>query len=419
MVEWVLDWCEKGFFPKVTLVVDPDSESEIRTFVNNYQTKLQTGSSSNYKEEIYSSEINVIVLNKSDKNGHILYHIYRNGIGDFDNFIILPCDFITDLPPQVLIENYRNKNDNDIGVVVHYKNTLEIEDKKNKVFPPSYTVYNESNNILLDLYQKEDIDFHKSLKIRTQMCWRYPNSVVSTKLLNSAIFFGSTKIFQVFEQEPKFNEAYFNNHCVTKVIRDLARRSWKHSTLLDTIGLHIIPEVATFLRINNNHVWMEANRYQMQQNVKAIISNGGAPNQPKDKLAANIGIDSTIGENTTLGERTSVKKTVIGDNCVVGKRVKLTGTLIMNNVVLEDDIQLENCIIGNDVKIHSKTKLVNCFVESTHEVANNTVSKGETLYSLSLEGLVYDISDTSGSDSEESSDDEIEYGDNSDGLFDY
>lgn len=442
IIENVLDWCELAFFPKVTLIVDESSEADIKAYVDQYKSKLsKINQDKQSHDEIspYISEINLVSL-QSDFSGNVIHYLYKNHRQlQLDNFIILPCDLITNLPPQVLIEAYRNKNDNDIGLLVSYRNTLAIEDKKNRIFPNNYTIYAElpdDQKHFLDYYSHDDINFHKALKLRTQMCWRYPNSIISSKLLNGSIFFGSgLEIFKIFDENPeKFTEQYFNSRSITKVIRDLSRRSWKHSKPLQTIGFLIVPEKATFFRVNNTPVLMEANRYLMQKQAASNAQNNNH-NTQKDKAAANVGIDSLVGENTTLGERTNVKKTVIGKNCKIGKRVRLTGNLIMDNVTIEDDVQLENCIIGSNVIIHSKLKLFNCNVESKHEIQNGSHFKGETLLSLTLEELVDedglesdevmsgDLNDSDESDegdSEESSEfDEEEYGDNSDGLFDY
>lgn len=426
MIDKVLDWCELAFFPKVTLVVDSDSSEDILLALDDYKqrlSKLQKEKPIGDDVSSYTTQIDILTID-GEFSGSVLYYIYQQQ-HDYDNFVLLPCDFMTNLPPQVLIEAYRNKNDNDVGLLVHYRNKLNIEDKKNKIFPANYTIYSESaddQTKLLDLYSSDDIDFHKALKIRTQMCWRYPNSIISKKLLNSSIFFASNDLFKIFDSDKdKFNDYYFSCRSITKIIRDVARRSWKHSQLYETIAFLVVPEIATFFRINNVPVLMEANRYVMQQQAIQQAKQQTNP-ATKDKLAANVGIDSLVGENTTLGERTNVKKTVIGKNCKIGKRVKLTGNLIMDNVTIEDDVQLENCIIGNDVIIHTKSKLTNCNVESTHEVASGSQHKGENLLRLSLEGLVED--DTSESDSEEDDDESgsefsEEYDDNSDGLFDY
>lgn len=435
MIEYVLDWCDRAFFPKVTVVTDSSSKEEIESAIELYKTrkfkKNQEESDENEGSERevleFINAINVLGID-GENSGQVLYLMNKmSAFKPYNNFVLLPCDFITNLPPQVLIEAYRNREDVDLGLLVNYRNQLEIEDKKFKIFPKNYTLYTElpdGKTQLLDYASAEDVDFHKALQIRSQMTWRYPNTTISTKLLNASIFFGSTQMFKIFEEnEAKFNETYFQHRSITKVIRDLARRSWKHSKTKETVGLLILPHQATFFRINNTPVLMEANRYLMK---KQAMTKAQQPNNSKDKLLAHVGIDSLIGEGTQLGEKTNVKRSVVGSNCIIGKRVKLTGTLVLNNVTIEDDAQLENCIIGNGALIRSKVKLTNCNVESTNEVAKGTQSKGDTLLCFSLEGLVegesvMDLESESDDESDSGSEEdyEDEYADNDDGLFAY
>lgn len=435
MIEYVLDWCERAFFPKITVVSDEESYDAINTALEEYKLSKTNKNKLEGEAEIlgsaedvyqYTSSIDLIALN-TGSNGEIINHLYTSKmIYPYQNFVILPCDFITNLPPQVLIEAYRNKQDSDIGLVVHYRNGLEIEDKKHIVFARNYTIYTDlpdGQQQLLDIYLNEDIEFHKALKIRTQMSWRYPKATISTQLLNSSIFFGSsTQIFKIIQENPqKFHEQYFKSRSITKVYRDLARRSWKHSVAKSTIAFVILPEQAYFFRSNNLPVLMEANRHYMK-----LQSQTSKPLPQKEKPLANIGADSIIGDNCEIGEKTNVKRTVLGNNCTVGKRAKLTGCLVFNDVTIGDDVQLENCIIGHHVTINNKLRLTNCNVESTNEVAKGTQSKADTLLCFTLEGLVPEesaIEDSEESSSEDEDSDYIEYddeyADNDDGLFGY
>ena len=437
MIDYVLEWCEKAFFPKVTVVCDTDSSEQLQRALDKYNNekskkeKAKEDADGDEGDSSFSRSVEILGLDSSS-SGEVLYHLYKtSALKTNPHFVILPCDFITNLPPQVLIEAYRNRNESDLGLMVYYRNQLDIEDKKSKIFPKNYTVYSDLPDgqcQLLDIYSKEDIAFHKTLQIRTQMCWKFPNSTISTKLLNGSIFFGSVdQIFAVFDQEDKCTESYFHGRSITKVIRDLSRRSWKHSTPKDTVGFCILPDQATFFRVNNTPVLMEANRHFMKLQAMAKGQHQQT-SHPKDKTSANIGVDCLIGENTSVGEKTNVKRTIVGSSCNIGKRVKLTGCLILNNTTIEDDVQLENCILGNGVIIRSKLRLTNCNVESSLEVAKGTHSKGDTLLCLSLEGIVEDDeeeefavdSGESDSDDESGSDysyDDYEYDDNSDGLF--
>ncbi|CAH2350365.1 translation initiation factor eIF-2B subunit gamma [[Candida] railenensis] len=532
MVEYVLEWCDRAFFPQVTVVCDEASKEGLQAAVEQYQSKLRpahgagetapastgtgagapasgasagtalssTGSHTGTSvDESHGNSspppIDIMVMD-ANSSGEVLYNLYkrygtpRNGVsteptssassttgaisgGSNDssadaesraNFVLLPCDFVTDLPPQVLIEAYRNKPNNDLGLWFNYHNHFEsFSDKKTfgKTFGSqiNYTVYSELEGgelRLLDLFSKDDIDFHKSLQLRTQMSWRHANATVATKLLDSSIFFGNTeRVFNVFDEEESsklFTEFYFRHRSVNRVIRDLARRTWKHSEEKESIGFSILPKEATFFRCNNIPVYMEANRYimkqQQAQSAQTPVQVAAQPLQQSssqsgsiNKLAAVVGADSLVDPSSVLGERTNVKRSVIGKSCTIGKRVKLTGCILLNNITVEDDVHLENCIIGHNVTIQSKVKLTHCNVESTLEVAKGTQAKGEDLLCLSLEGIVeghgananeedldfddeYAIGEYSDSDSDSEDDSESEgeldeHGDNSDGLFAY
>lgn len=433
MFEYVLDWCEKAFFPKITLACSPEQHEDIETALQKYKARKSAAAVSSDPETAsesantlqFTQSIDVTVFT-TNSNGDILRQVIQQPENEsLENFVLLPCDFVTDLPPQVLIEAYRCKQDSDMGMLVSYRNQLEIEDKKNKFFPKCYTLYSEESSLghvqLVDYYSSEDIDFHKCLPVRTQLAWKQPNVTVSTRLLNSAIFFGSFRRISDFcsRHSKKFSDSYFSNRSLIKIIRDLARKSWQSRQTEPTIGVFVIPDVIPFMRANNLPVYMEANRHFLKIQARELAT--GKASAPKEKSTANVGVDSIVAPGTTLGERTNVKRSVVGSGCVIGKRVKLTGCVIHDDVIIGDDVQLENTIVGKKAIINNKSKLVNCNVESTHEVALSTHAKGDTLLCLSLEGLVDSEDESSsdnGSDSESSYDDyEAETVD--DGLFGY
>lgn len=384
MIEYVLEWCDKAPFKSINVLCDLKSEKQIREAVISYET--------NRRENSSPKGIKVIASDATS-TGSALTQSFSNDTGE--NYVLLPCDFITDVPPQVLIEMYRMNSDENIGMSVVYKNSFENIDKK--VLKSNYTLY--SNDILLDIYSKDFVTFDKFLKVRTQLLWRYPSTNVSTKLLDSFIFFVSSELRQI-------SEGIQMNRCVSKIKRDLARRSWKHSQEKSTIGLFALPENATFLRCNNLAVYMEANRYIL--NGQARNGTNSKP-QPREKNDATVGADCIIGENTKLCEKTSVKKSAIGENCSIGKRCRISNCVLLDGVQLGDNVQLENCIIGNNVKMAGNDKLVNCNVEGGYLVGNNVDLKGESLHALDLGGMGLQMSDSEADlddgDSEENSSD--------------
>lgn len=396
MIEYVLEWCDLAPFGKITVVSNSDSTPEIAQFIETYKTK---------RNKQIKSPINVLKFD-GETTGEILDQFVDKVAGEY---ILLPCDFVTDLPPQVLIEEYRNRDDKDIAMSVHYHNKYESIDKKNLTH--YYTVYSEDQH-LLDIYSKDSVEATKFLELRTQMVWKYPQTFVSTKLLDSFIYMFSADAMDVL----KADLSDYSTKSITKIVRDLARRSWKHKDSKDTISFFVLPNQANFIRADNIPAYLEANRHIMK--LKAKESQSTAP-QSKEKGAATVGADSVVGENTTLGERTSVKKTVVGNNCVIGQRCRLTGSVILDGVTLEDDVVLENCIIGQKAVVHTKARLTNCNIEGGYVVTKSSQIKGETLTILFIEGQEVLSSDESDDDTgsdysyDEDLDDEFE----DDGLF--
>ncbi|KAI5969670.1 GCD1 [Candida margitis] len=447
MINYVLDWCYAAVLSRIIVVTQEETNDSVAAAIEKFKKlrREKFESQADIADTVVATPIEIMPFT-ADNSAEVIHHLYKNPQLRMksQNFIFLPCDFISNLPPQVLIEAFRNRNETDLGVYIAYKNQLDIEDKKSKIFGKKYTVYtgDAQESVLLDVYGKADIEMSKMLKIRTQMCWRYPKSIVSTNLLNSGIFIVSGRIFDVIEESSnKFNEVYFERRNYDKFIRDLARRSWKHSGSKDTVGLFVVPSEASFFRVNNLPVLMEANRHFMKQQAmkKGQLQQGS---QQKDKLAAHVGNDSIIGDKTELGEKTNVKRSVVGHNCKIGKKVRITGCLILDNAIIGDDVQLENCIVGHHAKILPKVKLINCNIESTNEVPTGTSSKGDTLLCMNLETVedgdseeefvlrTGPLSDTSsdedddddGDDDGESEDEsefEDEFTGNDDGLFAY
>lgn len=431
MVEYVLDWCEKAFFPRITILCPESAGDEMEEALDAY--KARKGAQSTADNASATAESDFFEFSNSveiarfggSSSGEVFLYLRNATLKPHEQIVLLPCDFITNLPPQVLIEAYRCRDESDLGMLVYYKNQLDIEDKKNKIFPKNYTVFTElptGKAQFLDYYSSEDVDFQKGFKIRTQLLWNHPKPSVSRKLLNASIFFGDANLIlaEFLGNPEKYTDAYFSSRPLIKIIRDLARREWQSPTAKRTVGFSVVPHQASFMRANNLSVYMEANRRFLTMQARETA---GSKAGPKDKTAANVGADSMVGEGTSLGEKTNVKRSVVGANCRIGKRVKLTGLIILDNVTIEDDVSVENTIVGHDAIIHSKSKLTNCYVESTHEVAKGTQSKGDTLLCLTLEGLVKSAVESSSleeEDLDESYEDyDEEYGDNSDGLFAY
>lgn len=412
LVEYVLNWCDQAPFKSVTIVTSMKDEKSISEVVNKYENGRDT--------ELRNSSPIKLVTSELTSTGAILNDIFPlnedniNDPANKKNFLILPCDFITDVPPQVLIEVYRGNSDENIGLSLFYNNTFENVDKK--ALKSNYTVYSNQENgnmVLLDMYSKDFVTIDKFLKIRTQLLWRYPQTLISTKLLDSFIFFMSWKCRMNINNKTisTINNDVQLKRPINKIKRDLSRNSWKHSNCKSTIGMFALPEGSLFVRCNNLPVYMEMNRYYLKDNAKTN-PNKHNNNSKENKNAATIGSDCIIGLNSELGELTNVKRSVIGNNVVIGKKCRISGCILLDGVNIENDVQLENCIIGKDVKMESKCRLVNCNVEGLYTVGKNVNLKGETLKNISLDELSDGALYTS-EESEASSELESDEGDSS------
>ncbi|KAG7918805.1 hypothetical protein KL905_003816 [Ogataea polymorpha] len=374
MIQYVLEWCDRAPFRQITIFTETNTLGKISKFVDTYKESRDPDLARTSPIECIGADASTTGLILSQHKDHILKNT--------QNFVLLPCDFITDVPPQVLVEVFRGQENNNIGLSVCYNNSFENIDT-NKVLKSNYTMYSAQNgqSVLLDLYSKDSVALSKFLKIRTHLLWRYPNTQVSTNLLDSFIFFGDARLFKMLDEHA---DGLTTNKAAIKIKRDLARRSWRHSVEKEMMGLFILPANSTFARCNNLPVYMEANRYILKLQARDNTS-VQKPKTEKPKNTATVGADSKVGEETVLGERTSVKRSVIGNRCKIGNKCRITACVLLDGVVLEDDIQLENCIIGTNTQIGAGTRLVNCNVEGSYAVGHKVSLKGETLTNLQLD----------------------------------
>ncbi len=380
MIEYVLEWCDQAPFKTVTVVCGTDALAGIGKVVDTYKEKRG--------EELNSTSTLSCLSSGGATTGSVLNEIMKTQKFLYRrNLVILPCDFITDVPPQVFIEIYRENSDENLGLAISYKNLFENIDSK--VLKTNYTVYandENGNGVLLDMYSKPFVAMTKFLKIRTQMLWRYPETKVSMKLLDSFIFFVNSKLFDIVESK---GEQFITSRSTNKIKRDIARRSWSHSSKKETVGLFILPEGSLFLRCNNLAVYMEANRYILKQHARNtnIAGANAAVQKSKEggKNSANVGADCIVGQSTELGVRTSVKRSVVGNNCKIGKNCRISACIVLDHAEIGDDVHLENCIIGKKAKLESRCKLVNCNVEGCYIVGKGVSLKGETLTNISLD----------------------------------
>ncbi|CCE62788.1 hypothetical protein TPHA_0D01480 [Tetrapisispora phaffii CBS 4417] len=415
MIEYVIDWCDQANFKEINIVAQVDEIEQIKegltTFLELREKQFEALSKvltqSYHTNHLHKPIVINFISSKCNNTGEKLTKELLPRITN--DFVLLPCDFVTDVPPQILYDHFLNMDDNNLAMSVYYNNQIENSDRRHmgKQF---FTVYSNNDDlsersVLLDIYSKENVAKTKYLQIRNHMLWRYPNATVSTKLLNSFIYYCSYDLVKLLRDDKstdrndnssdeesmeidltEIKPSYFkrknklikdtinSNKSLAKVFRDLARRSWQHEEKRSTVAIFILPEVTSFYRANNLNSFMEANRFILKIKAQSFSKQGKtAP------TASVIGIDSIVGQDCTILEKTNIKMSAIGDGCKIGKRCRIVGSIILSNVTIEDDVTLENVIIGEHAKISIKSKLTNCDVEEHYVVPSRSVLKGEVL----------------------------------------
>ncbi|CDO56563.1 hypothetical protein DV451_001620 [Geotrichum candidum] len=410
LLSYPLSWCQKAGFSQISVICLNASLNVIKNYVD--QDFLKANPSS----------VPINVYGVENKHTGDFFKVLAQQIKL--DFVILPCDFITNVEPQSIFDVHRNRDANTIITGLYYKNNIETIDKKSIL--ADYTVHtplSKNHPALLDFYTRQTVNDQKGLHLRKAMLFRHDNAVVSTNLLSTSIYFCSHKVIDILSDSS--NHIPFLERSWSKVVRDVARRSWQHREPLENVAFSLIPNDSTFIRVSNPSAYLESNRWIMKEKLRTRDPSAPRP----QKGIATVGPDSIVGDESVLGEKTSVKRSNIGSNCNIGKKCRITGCVILDNVTIADDVQLENCLIGSGAKIGLKSRLTGCTVEGGYSVSKDSQAKNEVFEQLTMGDIgddesygVYDEDDDdsqySGSEGEEYSEEEDtnDYGD--DDLFD-
>lgn len=435
MIEYVIDWCDQADFNEINIVAHKDETDIIKYGLSEF-LKLRDEQfkmiEAGLHQNIHSHHIQTVkkinfITTTAPSMGETL-------IGDIlplvkMDFVLLPCDFITDIPPQIFIDQYHNRDDDNLAISVFYKNSVETSlDKKKLKQDQVFTVYNDDyiqesqrQPVLLDFYSQENVTKTKYLQIRSHLLWKYPNTTVSTKLFNSSIYLCSYELCQFLTKSRQqstdntndnsmttstnnnedadnddeninnndIQPSYFKHNdnllipdqidtktTLSKLFRGLARRSWRHvQEKRETIGIFILPDptLATFIRANNLATLIDANRFilRIKSTTSTLMASSSA-----------IGADALVDPSTILGEKSSVKLTTIRNNCQIGNKCRISGSIILDGAIIEDECILENVIVGPNARIGKKSKLTNSYVEGNYVVEPKSMVKGETLMKI-------------------------------------
>ena len=197
MIEYVIDWCDQADLTEINIVAPADELSLIKSGLHSFlqmrdqQFETIAEHLSSHAHHLKKPRKIKFITSKSSLTAELLQKELLPLI--HSDFILLPCDFITDIPPQILFSQFLNRDPENLALSVFFKYPAHSLAASDKNAPNYYIVYSENRHtekspILLDAYSKKEVTNAKSLKVRTRMLWKYPNATVSKKLINSFIY---------------------------------------------------------------------------------------------------------------------------------------------------------------------------------------------------------------------------------------
>ena len=197
MIEYVIDWCDQADLTEINIVAPADELSLIKSGLHSFlqmrdqQFETIAEHLSSHAHHLKKPRKIKFITSKSSLTAELLQKELLPLI--HSDFILLPCDFITDIPPQILFSQFLNRDPENLALSVFFKYPADSLAASDKNAPNYYIVYSENRHtekspILLDAYSKKEVTNAKSLKVRTRMLWKYPNATVSKKLINSFIY---------------------------------------------------------------------------------------------------------------------------------------------------------------------------------------------------------------------------------------
>lgn len=387
ILDYTIEWCERASLRSIILCTPKNRAEEFKAHLANRK----------------GIEIEVLEVDDNCETGDALLLAAPRLTRDF---VLLSCNFITDIEPQVLIDMHRTYDDSVLISGFYYKNTFESIESK-KVLTPDVLIHSrERDSRLLDTYTRQIVKANKKLNVRMAMLWKFPDVLISTDVLATSLYFCRRQVLDIILGKDEHAPIKAAGRPVATIIRDFARRTWQHSTRLEEVSMFHLPAASTFIRINNLPAFMEANRFLMKLNARHMAKPSIGNAHEKDK--ALIGLDSLLGKNSIVGVNSSIKRSVVGDNSTIGRKCRINGCVLLDGVTVGDDVWLENCILGKNVDVQSHSRLVGCDVQTGTKVAAGTEAKNEVLKSaiLNVDVEYEDLFDTMSEDESDTSEDD-------------
>ncbi|KAG1407640.1 hypothetical protein G6F60_002057 [Rhizopus arrhizus] len=312
------------------------------------------------------------------------------------DFIVIPCDLITELNPRDLLDAHRVHNPT-FTALFYEPGSTEASSKDDEPLP--YVGIDPTQNALVyKTHRSEDEDF----SMRMSLLKKFPRVRVHTDLQDAHLYIFKRWVIDILAD--KENVESISEDLIPLLVkcqyqRKLVEReniekysSTYHDLLVNALSLSTTQSVDIDPSFKTNptdsnfkspiksyvHVYRdgfcgrgntiasysELNRYVTKQGANIIRQPTTAEIAPRTQ----VGNDSVIGEYTKIDEKSSVKKSCVGAHCIIGKNVKIANSVIMDHVVISDNVKIDGCVICHHATILDKAVMKDCEVAGGYTV---------------------------------------------------
>ncbi|KAJ3050333.1 hypothetical protein HK097_008702 [Rhizophlyctis rosea] len=300
------------------------------------------------------------------------------------DFIVLTCDFVTDMPPQHFFDTHRINKPTVTSLFYDFQKLASGAEKvpKEDREDVEYIGIDPSADRLV--LTKSRADIHEELPIRTSMMRRFPKTRIHTNLRSAHAYIFKKWVIDFLCKtktpninsirldlipllvECQYRQAFVKREGLDKwkaTDVDPLKEAKAKSSTGPVVGSPEDDEIVQCIAViakeefcaRAGSIWSygEINRHLARTGPESTRI---APSAEVSSRAT-VGPDSMIGESTKMGERSSVKKSVIGSHCSIGKGVVISRSVVMDYVVLEDNVKLEGCVVCTQAKVEEKSFL--------------------------------------------------------------
>ncbi|KAI8881201.1 nucleotide-diphospho-sugar transferase, partial [Backusella circina FSU 941] len=394
IISYTLEWLEKAGIHDVIVVIQS---------TGNAIKKLSAYLAQGYTGSVHCT---VVGVEEDYETAEALRSIKDKIDRDF---IVLPCDLITELNPRDILDAHR-LHDPTFTALFYEPNSAE--GTKDDDLLPYVGIDATKNALVYKADRSEDEDF----SMRMSLLNKFPRVRVYTNLQDAHLFIFKRWVLDVLEDKESITS--ISKDLIPMLIKCQYQKKLVEREGIDKYAANFDNLLATALSLSTtqsseaaassktgkisrvfngpvtSYVYVcrdgfsgrgntlssygELNRYVTKQGASITRVPSSAEVAPKTQ----VGNDSVIGESTKIDEKSSVKKSSVGNHCVIGKNVKIINSVIMDHVVIGDNAKIEGCIICNDAKILEKVMMKDCEVAGGFVVKKESQLKGEKLVSF-------------------------------------